>query len=84
MQLIYEYKKEDKSLSYQEFWQDLSGEFDNENKTHVLFMLKSLFDELNLDDYALKRLEATIKTELPLIAQKRHLAKKWLMQNANY
>lgn len=71
-------------MTYEAFWQNLSGEFDNENKTHVLFMLKYLLDELNLDDYALKRVEATIKTELPLIAQKRHLAKKWLLQNANF
>lgn len=84
MELIYSYEKEDKNLTYEKFWQNLSGDFDNKNKTHVIFMLKSLLSELSLDDYALKRVETTIKTELPVIAQKRHLAKKWLIQNINY
>lgn len=84
LELTYNYKKESKNQSYDDFWGEMSGDFDKDDKTHVSFMLRYVIKELNLDEYATKRLEATIKTELPFFAQKRLLARKWLLENFNY
>ncbi len=81
MQLLYNYKKESEDLDFDTFWSELSGDFDNEDKSHVKFLLKAVADELNLDSYSIKRLETVIKTELPFFTCKRLLAKKWLIEN---
>ncbi len=81
MQLLYDYKKESKDLDYDEFWSELSGDFDNKDKSHVKFLLEAVAMELGLDEYSIKRLETAIKTELPFFACKRLLAKKWLIEN---
>lgn len=83
MELIYSYKRSD-TQTYEEFWDDLQGDFDNEDETHVSHLMQSVQNELCLDEYALKRLETCIKTELPFFAKKRLLAKKWLMENFIY
>ncbi|PID48401.1 MAG: hypothetical protein CR967_00135 [Proteobacteria bacterium] len=84
MQLMLTYKKESKKETFEEFWENKSGDFDIDDKTHVLYMMEFISKNLDLDEYALKRLEITIKTELPFFACKRFLAKKWLMENFEY
>lgn len=83
MRLIYKYLHEDKSIGFDEFWQDKSGDFDKNDKVHVTYMIELVQKELNLDEYAIKRLESTIKSELPFFAKKRFIAKKWLLDNFN-
>lgn len=83
MKLIYKYPHEDKSVEYEQFWLDKSGDFDREDGVHVAYMITYVKDELGLDDYGVKRLEVTIKTELPFFACKRLIAKKWLVENFN-
>lgn len=83
MKLIYTYKKQSNDISFEEFWTETSGDFDKDDGTHVMYLMQEVSRELNLDDYSIKRLETTIKTELPFVASKRHLAKKWLKNNFN-
>ncbi len=81
MKLLYKYSKTTKDLSFDEFWEEKSGDFDKDDSLHVVYMLKALKQKLNLDEYALKRLESSIKTELPFFASKRLIARKWLENN---
>ncbi len=81
MELILDYKQDSSKLSYEEFWAEKSGDFDKEDRTHVGFLIQRVSKALSLDDYAIKRLEVSINTELPFFAYKRMLAYKWLMEN---
>ncbi len=84
MELVLEYSKESPNCDSESFWADKMGDFDANNKTHVKFLMQSVSEILKLDEYAIKRLEVTIKTELPFFAKKRLLAKKWLVKHYEY
>lgn len=83
MELMYKYNYEDKSIDYDTFWQDKSGDFNKDDKSHVLYMVMCVKERLSLDEYGVKRLESAIKTELPFFASKRVIARKWLIDNFN-
>lgn len=81
MNLIYNYKTKSQNTSYEQFWQNDKDEFNNNDETHVLYMVKNVKMALNLDEYATKRLEGCIKTELPFFAKTRNITKNWLINN---
>ena len=56
--------------------------FDTNSSTQMRFMIESVCKQMQKDDeYFIKRLEATLKYDLPFFAINRRLVKNWILEN---
>ena len=58
--------------------------FDTTSKAQTLLMLNTLAYEMQLDTYALKKMEIFLRSELPFFAVTRRLVRQWVTQNFLY
>lgn len=63
------------------FIEEGSEPFDKHSVKQMLLMMNHIGNELQMDDYALKRLEVVLRTDLPFFAVNRRLIFNWVSEN---
>lgn len=63
------------------FEEDGSEPFDSHSAKQMLLMMNRIGSDLQLDDYALRRLEVMLRTDLPFFAVNRRLILNWVSEN---
>ena len=63
------------------FEEDGSEPFDKRSSKQMLLMMNRIGADLQLDEYALKRLEVMLRTDLPFFAVNRRLILNWVSEN---
>lgn len=63
------------------FTEEGSESFDKHSAKQMLVMMNRIGHDLQLDDYALKRLEVMLRTDLPFFAINRRLILNWISEN---
>ncbi|WP_024955843.1 hypothetical protein [Sulfurospirillum arcachonense] len=83
MELQFEYKILDEKINKEEFFEKEGNlPFDGDSKIQMEVMMQEICDKLALkDEYLIKKLEVTLKYDLPFFAANRRLAKNWILEN---
>ena len=63
------------------FEEDASEPFNKRSSKQMLLMMNRLSKELQLDAYAMKRLEVMLREDLPFFAINRRLILNWVVEN---
>jgi len=63
------------------FEEDATEPFDKRSAKQMLLMMNRLSQELQLDDYSMKRLEVMLREDLPFFAINRRLILNWVSEN---
>jgi len=63
------------------FDEENSQPFDKYSAKQMLLMMNRVSENLQLDDYAMKKLEIVLRDELPFFAVNRRLVLKWINEN---
>jgi len=63
------------------FDEENSQPFDKHSAKQMLLMMNRVSENLQLDDYAMKKLEIVLRDELPFFAVNRRLVLKWINEN---
>ncbi len=80
--LQFEYNNDEREYDEKRYFEEEGGEaFDKHSYKQMLLMMNHLGNRLNLDEYALKRLEVTLRTDLPFFAVNRRLIVNWVSEN---
>ncbi len=80
--LQFDYDEDNRTYDEKHFFEeDASEPFDKRSAKQMLLMMNRLSRELQLDDYALKRLEVTLREDLPFFAINRRLILNWVVEN---
>ena len=80
--LQFDYDEDHRSYDEQRYFDEEGHEpFDKNSDKQMLLMMNRLSDELQLDAYALKRLEVMLRTDLPFFAINRRLILNWVSEN---
>ena len=80
--LQFEYNNDEREYDEKRYFEEEGGEaFDKHSYKQMLLMMNHLGNHLNLDEYALKRLEVTLRTDLPFFAVNRRLIVNWVSEN---
>lgn len=67
------------------FEENGSNPFNTNSSEETKYMMKAVSEALNIeDDYRLRKLEITLRYDLPFFATNRRLVKNWLMDNFIY
>ena len=84
--LQFDYENDDMPCDMSSFFTNEGSEkFVATSKKHMMIMLQSISDELNIEDeYSIKRVETMLKFELPFFAVNRRLVKNWILENFIY
>lgn len=78
-----EYQSQNKECKEDEFFEKEGHlPFDTHSKEETKIMMQEIANALRLEDiYSLKKLETTLRYELPFFATNRRLVRNWLMDN---
>lgn len=77
-----DYKKDENSYDATTFFAvEGSEKFDKTSAKQMLMMMNRVADDLNLDDYSMKKLEVVLREELPFFAVNRRLVLNWINEN---
>lgn len=83
--LQFNYETDPNSYDERRFFEEEGSEkFDETSAKQMLMMMNRLSYELGLDAYALKRLEVTLREDLPFFAVNRRLVLNWASENFLY
>jgi hypothetical protein len=63
------------------FEEDGSQPFNAKSPKEMIVMLNVIGRDLRLDEYALKKLEIFLRSELPFFAVNRRLVRQWVSEN---
>lgn len=80
--LHFDYDEDEKIYDEKRFFEEEGNEpFDKCSKKQMLIMMSHLSTLLDLDAYALKRLEVLLHMDLPFFAVTRRLVLNWVKEN---
>ena len=80
-----DYQPEDKNYDEKSYFEEEGNEkFDITSAKQMVIMINKISDELELDEYSLKKLEIFLSTELPFFAVTRRLVLSWVTKNFVY
>ncbi len=80
--LQFDYNEDEREYDVSRYFtEDGSEPFDKHSVKQMLVMMNHIGNALHLDDYALKRLEVMLRTDLPLFAVNRRLILNWISKN---
>ncbi len=83
--LQFDYEKDDRIYDVALFLKEQGSEpFDKHSSKQMVLMMNYLGSRLNLDEYAMKRLEVLLKTDLPFFTTNRRLVYNWVSENFLY
>lgn len=80
--LQFDYDEDEREYDVSRYFAEEGSEpFDKHSVKQMLVMMNRIGSELQLDDYALKRLEVMLRTDLPFFAVNRRLILNWISEN---
>lgn len=80
--LQFDYKKNEVIDKKRYFEEEGNLAFDADSKSQMSFMIETVCKQMQQDDeYFKKKLEATLKYDLPFFAINRRLVKNWILEN---
>lgn len=80
--LNFDYDEDARSYDAMRYFDEEATEpFNSHSSKQMLMMMNRISHELQLDEYAMKRLEVTLRTDLPFFAINRRLILNWINEN---
>lgn len=80
--LHFDYDADERIYDEKRYFEEEGSEpFDNRSAKQMLLMMNRIGADLQLDAYALKRLEVMLRTDLPFFAVNRRLILNWVSEN---
>ncbi len=80
--LQFDYHEDEREYDTARYFAEEGSEpFDKHSAKQMLVMMNRIGHDLQLDDYALKRLEVMLRTDLPFFAINRRLILNWVSEN---
>ncbi len=80
--LLFDYDEDNRSYDEARFFdEEVHEPFDKRSSKQMLLMMNRLSKELQLDEYAMKRLEVMLREDLPFFAINRRLILNWVVEN---